>query len=114
MSTEEGLALFDAARGPRVAAPAAHAAGPRPPAGRPDRTPLPALLRGLVAAPRRGAAAAGDADLRLAGRLAGLSATEQERLLTGLVRATVAAVLGHTSAETIDPGAPSRTWASTR
>ncbi|WP_404820597.1 type I polyketide synthase [Streptomyces malaysiensis] len=64
------------------------------------------LLRGLVRTPVRRAvdavAAAGEAGL--AGRLAGLSAAEQERLLLDLVRSQVATVLGYAGAETIGSG----------
>ncbi|WP_433789723.1 type I polyketide synthase [Actinoplanes sp. CA-252034] len=37
-------------------------------------------------------------------RLAGLAAADQERLITDVVRTHVAAVLGHASTDTIDPG----------
>jgi acyl transferase domain-containing protein/acyl carrier protein len=40
----------------------------------------------------------------LAGRIQGLSRTEQDRLLTGLVRTEAASVLGHASAEEVEPG----------
>ncbi|WP_425546870.1 type I polyketide synthase, partial [Actinosynnema pretiosum] len=62
------------------------------------------LLRGLVRATRRTAAArerAGGGGLT--GRLAGASAAEQDELLLGLVRAEAAAVLGHASAERVEP-----------
>ncbi|MEU8878268.1 type I polyketide synthase, partial [Streptomyces javensis] len=64
------------------------------------------LLRGLVRGPARRAvdAVAAGGDSGLAGRLAGLSTAEQERLLLDLVRAQVATVLGYAGAETIGSG----------
>ncbi|MGR3939495.1 type I polyketide synthase, partial [Streptomyces sp. BRA346] len=64
------------------------------------------LLRGLVRAPARRAvdAVAAGGDAGLAGRLAGLNASEQERLLLDLVRAQVATVLGYGGADTIGAG----------
>ncbi|EFL26030.1 modular polyketide synthase [Streptomyces himastatinicus ATCC 53653] len=64
------------------------------------------LLRGLVRAPARRAvdAVAAGGDAGLAGRLAGLSVAEQERLLLDLVRAQVATVLGYGGADTIGAG----------
>ena len=53
--------------------------------------------RGLVGETSRG-------DAELAGQLAGLARAEQERVLTELVRAGAAAVLGHASAEAVDAG----------
>jgi acyl carrier protein len=62
---------------------------------------LPPLLRGLVRAPaRRAAGPAGS----LAQRLAGVPEAEREHLTLNLVQAHVAAVLGHASADAIDPG----------
>ncbi|WP_455712619.1 type I polyketide synthase [Streptomyces antimycoticus] len=64
------------------------------------------LFRGLVRIPARrtvdAVAAAGETGL--AGRLAGLSEPEQERLLLDLVRGQVATVLGYAGAETIGSG----------
>ncbi|WP_344318580.1 type I polyketide synthase, partial [Streptomyces yatensis] len=64
------------------------------------------LLRGLVRVPARRAvdAVAAGGETGLAGRLAGLSTAEQERLLLDLVRAQVATVLGYAGAETIGSG----------
>ncbi|WP_374935863.1 SDR family NAD(P)-dependent oxidoreductase, partial [Streptomyces sp. SM14] len=100
LSTDEGLALFDAA----------HATGlPYLLPLRFDvsvaRTlrPVPALLRGLVRAPARRAAGTVTGGTGLAGRLAALPAAEQHRLLTGLVCAEAAAVLGHAGADAVAP-----------
>src|SRR5205085_1667128 len=72
---------------------------------------LPALLRAL--APRSGSQArrsasatpgGGPADDTLRDQLAGLREDEQKRVLLDLVRAHVAAVLGHASPEAVEPG----------
>ncbi|MGC4746916.1 SDR family NAD(P)-dependent oxidoreductase, partial [Micromonospora sp. DT201] len=61
---------------------------------------LPALLRGLVrSAAQRGSTAAGS----LTQRLAGVPEGDREKVVLELVRAQVAAVLGHASAEAVDP-----------
>ncbi|MBB4909452.1 type I polyketide synthase [Actinophytocola algeriensis] len=99
LSTEDGLGLFDAA----IAADRAltvpvklDLAGLRK-----SGTDVPPLLRGLVRAPaRRAAAAAGGGD-GLAGRLARLGEPEQRALLLDLVREHVAAVLGHSSPDAV-------------
>ncbi|MER6349025.1 SDR family NAD(P)-dependent oxidoreductase [Streptomyces sp. NPDC001595] len=71
---------------------------------------IPAVLRGLVRArARKPAASAGpatDGGPTLADRLAPLSAAERDRLLTDLVRARVAAVLGHSDHAAIDADRP--------
>uniref|UniRef100_UPI0012E9F5FE type I polyketide synthase n=1 Tax=Actinokineospora pegani TaxID=2654637 RepID=UPI0012E9F5FE len=65
---------------------------------------VPHLLRGLVRAGRQQARAAGAGDdRRLADRLAGLTGAEQAALLLDLVRAQVAAVLGHGPDHHLDP-----------
>jgi acyl carrier protein len=71
---------------------------------------VPALWRGLAGPPSRGRAAAaagpgGDTG-SLGRQLAGLPAVKQEQLLTDLVRAHAAAVLGHASAGDVEPGRP--------
>ncbi|OKJ91369.1 type I polyketide synthase [Amycolatopsis sp. CB00013] len=100
LSTEEGLALFDAA--------VAGADGLLLPAkidltafrGRPA-TEIPALLRGLVRVPaRRSGEASGTAEA-LKRDLAGKPEAERVRLLLEVVRVRVAAVLGHESADAI-------------
>ncbi|WP_411292662.1 type I polyketide synthase, partial [Streptomyces sp. EAG2] len=100
LATDEGLALFDAA----------HATGlPHLLPLRFDlataRTlrPVPALLRGLVRAPARRIAGTVTGGSGLAERLAALPAAEQHRLLTGLVRAEAAAVLGHAGVDAVAP-----------
>ncbi|WP_372471947.1 SDR family NAD(P)-dependent oxidoreductase [Streptomyces albireticuli] len=107
LTTGQGLALFDAAvddtrpaqvtvRLDTSALRAQAAAGTLPP-----------LLRDLVRAPaRRAVAGAGAAPEgpALAERLGGLTGAERERVVVDLVRADLAAVLGHTSAAGIDPG----------
>ncbi|MFI7313561.1 type I polyketide synthase [Streptomyces hygroscopicus] len=64
------------------------------------------LFRGLVRVPARRAvdAVVAGGETGLAGRLAGLSESEQERLLLDLVRGQVATVLGYAGAETIGSG----------
>jgi candicidin polyketide synthase FscB len=101
MSNEQGLELFDAAWTDvdPLTVPAhldrsvLHAQA---------RTgALPPMLRALVRSPSRPTHGAGAGGL-LAGRLAGASSQERRKIVTGLVRSEVAAVLGHSSLETID------------
>ena len=114
LSAEEGLALLDTALGrdEAVLIPARlDVAGLRARAG--QGAELPPLWRALVPSvpqvPRTSRAALpsspGDAPAdRLRGQLAGLSAAERDRVLVGLVRGHAAAVLGHASAEAVEPG----------
>ncbi|HEU4943700.1 MAG TPA: type I polyketide synthase, partial [Solirubrobacterales bacterium] len=100
LSEQQGLALFDAAlaeglelalalRVDQAGLRASEAAGTLSP-----------VLGGLVgAAPTRRAATAGS----LGQKLASLPPAEREDLMVDLLRAEVAAVLGHDSPETIDP-----------
>jgi polyketide synthase 12 len=62
---------------------------------------LPALLRGLIRAPAGRAAEAGG--VSLSQRLAAVPQADWERVVLELVRAQVAAVLGHASADAVDP-----------
>ncbi|WP_446681675.1 SDR family NAD(P)-dependent oxidoreductase [Allokutzneria oryzae] len=77
-----------------------------------DRTALragsvPAILRGLVRAPARRTAQAAVAEtVSLAQRLAALPALERAEAVLDVVRAQVAAVLGHSSGAEIDPDRP--------
>ncbi len=99
-SAEEGLELFDAARvsGEALTIPVRlDAAALRAQAG---AGVLPAMLRGLV----RARGLAGRRRARVAGGPAGghVPARNDGRLVLGLVRGEVAAVLGHASAVAID------------
>ncbi|MFC5057522.1 amino acid adenylation domain-containing protein [Saccharothrix xinjiangensis] len=100
MSAAEGLALFDAAldSGRALLVPAR--LDPR--AGRAGERP--ALFGGPVRPALRAAGAAPE-ERALTGDLASLPAAERRAALTGMVRAAAAAVLGHDSAEAIDPDA---------
>ncbi|MDT0616509.1 type I polyketide synthase, partial [Streptomyces lancefieldiae] len=102
LTAEEGVALFDAA----LAQPHALVAPVRLAlAGlRAQGAVVPAVLRGLVPAPaaRRGIAGAGATD-SLRAELAALSADAREERLLALVRTQAASVLGHGSAEAIEP-----------
>ncbi|MFE0085934.1 type I polyketide synthase, partial [[Kitasatospora] papulosa] len=100
LSTEEGLRLFDAAL----------AADERLllPIGLDLRAlrgadGVPALLRGLVPAPARRAAATRTAGDSFTDRLAALGAAERDAELMELIRTQVAAVLGHGSDMVLDP-----------
>jgi polyketide synthase 12 len=100
LAAEEGLGLFDRALelGEALLAPVrldVGALGAQARAGL-----LPALLRGLVREPVRRAEAAGS----LAERLAAVAPADRAGVAEELVRAQVAAVLGHASAGAVDPG----------
>ncbi|HEY0508217.1 MAG TPA: type I polyketide synthase, partial [Blastococcus sp.] len=102
LEPEDGLALFDAAlaTGEAVVVPARiDLAGLR------EHGQIPSLLRGLVRAPvqRRTVAAAGDVVDRT---LSGLSGQRRADEVLTLVRAQVAAVLGHGSAGAVDSDRP--------
>ncbi|MEV8389048.1 MULTISPECIES: type I polyketide synthase [unclassified Streptomyces] len=102
LSSEDGMALFDAARatGAATAVPAAidlSALRAHPEQVRP-------LLRGLVPTPARRTARSGNGSgaVPLAQRLAGLTEAEQDRALVHLVRTHTAAVLGFAGPETVE------------
>jgi acyl carrier protein len=63
---------------------------------------LPSMFSGLVAAPRRKAAAVQAGPLVLTERLAGVPEEERYRVVLDIVRGHVAAVLGHTDREAVD------------
>ncbi|MFI0374029.1 type I polyketide synthase [Actinomadura sp. 1N219] len=102
LSADENLALFDLALG----------------SGDPDLVPVrvdaaalrartegvPAMLRGQVRGPSRNRPAqTPTSGTSLAARLADLPGAERDRVVLDLVRASVAAVLGHDGAGAIDP-----------
>ncbi|MFF1606394.1 SDR family NAD(P)-dependent oxidoreductase [Amycolatopsis sp. NPDC058278] len=95
MTQDEGMDLFDAALGSSesllVPAKLDLRAGGA----------VPHMLRGLVKTGRQQARTASTADSGLAGRLAGLAPADQLTLLLDLVRAQVAAVLGHADASAV-------------
>ncbi|WP_308295129.1 SDR family NAD(P)-dependent oxidoreductase, partial [Streptomyces sp. NK08204] len=102
LTSEDGLALFDAAGTVDEAAllpvrldiPVLRA--------RALEGGVPGLLRGLVRVPARRAVDAGG-ESAFARRLVGLPAEEREALLLQLVRTQVAAVLGHATMDAVDP-----------
>ncbi|MEV7545612.1 type I polyketide synthase [Streptomyces sp. NPDC089915] len=117
LSPEEGLALFDAAVATSTAVTAVTATTATAADGQavllPVRLnlaalrrgaasrPVPALLRGLVRTPARPAEDPATGADALAAQLAGASDEKRRRILLGLVRSQVAAVLGHGSAEAV-------------
>ncbi|MCC5481261.1 type I polyketide synthase, partial [Streptomyces barringtoniae] len=105
LSSAEGMALFDRAlRSERsVLLPARlDLAAIRDAAA--GTGSVPPVFRTLIRAPRRrGAGTAADGGSALAGRLRGLLPADQERTLLELVRTHVAAVLGHSGPESVEP-----------
>nr|AAX98185.1 polyketide synthase type I [Streptomyces aizunensis] len=104
LSATDGMALFDAAlaAGRPVLVPARlHLPGLRNAAG---PGPVAPVFRSLLGASgRRAARTRTDGGTPLAERLTRLAGPEQDRALLDLVRAQVASVLGHASAEQVDP-----------
>ncbi|MFE4533522.1 SDR family NAD(P)-dependent oxidoreductase [Streptomyces scopuliridis] len=105
MTADQGLDLLDAALQtelPALVPARLDLSAPRA-AGSPEE--VPALLRDLVpAAPRRAAAATTTGDASWSRRLAGLTPDEQARQVLELVRTQVAQVLGHASGAAVDAG----------
>ncbi|WP_328928357.1 SDR family NAD(P)-dependent oxidoreductase [Streptomyces sp. NBC_00190] len=103
LSEEEALALFDAslASGRPVTVPLQVDTA----ALRTRSDELPALLRGLVPATRKRAAAgpASTGGAPLADRIAGHDEEERNRIILDVVRGHAAAVLGHASGDAIEP-----------
>ncbi|MGC5286209.1 SDR family NAD(P)-dependent oxidoreductase [Micromonospora sp. DT231] len=102
LPADEGLAMFDAAVGSGRAAVVA--AGFEPAVWRAaEPSAVPLLLRALFPGRARRAAEAGRATSDLLSRLTGRDPQEQAAVLVEVVRTAVAAVLGHVSAEAVDP-----------
>nr|WP_308190802.1 SDR family NAD(P)-dependent oxidoreductase [Streptomyces sp. HPF1205] len=107
LATEEGLTLLDAALSrpePLLVPVALDPAALREQAAAGALSPL---LRGLVRGPARRTAAApaagGPGTAGLTERLTGLTPADRDRALLDLVRGHVAVVLGHESADTVNP-----------
>ena len=99
LSNERGLELFDAALGAGRAQAVAVSLDTGDLRALAAAGDLPQILRAIVRAPRRRAAAGGS----FGAKLAGLSEGEREDFVLALVRGEAAAVLGHASPEAIDP-----------
>ncbi|MEU9303396.1 SDR family NAD(P)-dependent oxidoreductase [Streptomyces sp. NPDC048269] len=103
LSEAEALALFDAslASGAPVTVPLQV----DPVALRTRTDELPALLRGLAPAARKGTAAGptAPAGAPLAERIAGHDEEERTRIILEVVRGHAAAVLGHASGDAVEP-----------
>ncbi|MFI7578772.1 beta-ketoacyl synthase N-terminal-like domain-containing protein, partial [Micromonospora sp. NPDC049497] len=102
LDTEEGLALLDAAlihTHPTIAPVKLHLPTLR------NQPRVPAILTTLAGAPtRRAVTDGGDTGASLVDRLAGLGQDERRAALEDLLRTTVAVVLGHATAESIQLG----------
>ncbi|TDV49772.1 type I polyketide synthase [Actinophytocola oryzae] len=101
LSTEDALALFDAAlAAPHAAVLPAHLDR----AALATREQVPAVLRGLVRARPRRAATEDTGATTLRDRISGLSPADRARMLLDLVREQAATVLGHTAPDAVEPG----------
>ncbi|MGW2268444.1 SDR family NAD(P)-dependent oxidoreductase, partial [Streptomyces koyangensis] len=103
LSDADGLALLDAALAsgrPHLVAARLDLATLR---ARAADTPVPPLLRTLVPQPARRAAEAGEDATSFTARLAALDPSERRQAVLDLVRGHAATVLGHASAEAVDP-----------
>ncbi|MGW7192294.1 SDR family NAD(P)-dependent oxidoreductase, partial [Streptomyces sp. NPDC054838] len=101
LTQDEGLALFTLSLNSGLPAVVPLRIDANVLRGRADE--LPALLRGIVRVPVRRAARSSDGADGLAARLAGLEAADRSAALLDLVRTQVAGVLGHASADAIEP-----------
>nr|BAW35652.1 modular polyketide synthase [Streptomyces neyagawaensis] len=105
LSSTEGMALFDSAlRAERALLVPARLELTAIREAATTTGSVPPLFRALVRAPRRrSAGTTADSRSALAGRLRGRPYGDQERALLDLVRAQVAAVLGHAGPQAVDP-----------
>ncbi|MDL4817263.1 type I polyketide synthase [Actinomadura opuntiae] len=102
LTTEDGLALFDTAlEAARPVTLPMHLDLPGL-RSRASSEPVPALLRGLVRAPKRRVPEPGG-DEPMAERLAGLPERERDAVALTFVRTHVAAVIGHAGPDAVDP-----------
>ena len=106
LSDEEGLALLSGAVTPAQPTLVPARFHVRTLRALADVEGLPPMVRGMARRTVRPARAASGASSALGRQLAGRSATERQRVLLDLVRGHIGAVLGHASAESIDPERP--------
>ncbi|MBB5801448.1 acyl transferase domain-containing protein/acyl carrier protein [Saccharothrix ecbatanensis] len=99
LTTELGLGLFDQALGLDAAVMAPVRLDTAVLRVQAKAGMLPPLLRGLVTTPNRREAVV----VSLLDRMAGVDAADREQIVLDVVRTQVAAVLGHSSAASIDP-----------
>jgi polyketide synthase 12 len=99
LSSEQGLELFDGALGGSEAFMLGASLDPRALRAQARMGVLPPLLSGLVRVPRR---RSNEQAGSLARRLASTPQSEREPVALQIVRAQVAAVLGHASPEAVD------------
>ncbi|MFJ1763402.1 SDR family NAD(P)-dependent oxidoreductase [Amycolatopsis sp. NPDC088138] len=104
LTEDEGLALFDAALASGEPAFVPMRLDTGLVQARAATHGVPAVLRGLVRAPARRAAAEADPAAAVLAALSGVDGTERIALLLDLVRSQAAAVLGHSGPEAIVPG----------
>ncbi|MGW4773087.1 type I polyketide synthase [Nocardia sp. NPDC004278] len=109
LSTEQGLALFDAAVGQDLAEVVAVRWDPIALAAQSGTETLAPLLRELAPRARRGATgatgvSAADSAAVLRERLSGLAASDRARLVLALVRDQIATVLGYDGPAAIEEG----------
>ncbi|UED87409.1 type I polyketide synthase [Streptomyces profundus] len=104
-TSDQGLALFDAALGAEEALVAPVRLDTRALRARAAENGVPGMLRGLVRVPvRRAVAGAAAGESSLVARLAGLSDARREQVLTDLVREHTSAVLGHAGSGAVEAG----------